>query len=335
MKRIILLFLIFSLLPLAKAGAISEQLTVDMHYIVVNPTADGMVEVKHMVNYTNISEDEFKGEEGADGILEIPLPAGAANFQVQDDTLTVKASENGFITEKPIAPKDTQVIPYSYTMPAGIPLTMKLDYSIQVMQVLIPEGVGSLIIEGAKNSNAGLMQFEEKNFWLYNVEGIEENKEIKIILDKNTQPAPPETAQAGTDSAAESSTEQQSTGDVTRKSPDFHNPGHLRLWNQSPLKAFDPHILLIVLGSILAAGIGYYSYFKWKNRLQEQRIGADKEEQLFKQLLARQTAIMDKILELEDMYGQGHVKEEDYLAKLSAYKQHLVKVKLNLRHFIE
>ena len=110
MRRIIMLFLIFSLLPLAKAEAISEKLTVDMHYIVVNPAEDGTVEIKHMVNYTNIGEEEFKGEEGAEGVLEIPLPAGATNLQVQDATLAVKAAENGFITAKPIAPKDTQEI---------------------------------------------------------------------------------------------------------------------------------------------------------------------------------------------------------------------------------
>lgn len=336
MKRMIMLFLIFSLLPLGNVQAFSEKLTVDMHYIVVNPADDSSIQIKHTVNFTNVGEEEFKGEDGSAGVLSIALPPGAMDLQVEDASLGAKPSENGFTTTKPFAPKEAQTVSYSYLMPAGVPVSLKTDYSLQVMQVLIPEGVGSLIIEGVKSSNAGLMQFEEKNFWLYNVEGIESGKEVKIMYDKNTQPTPDEAPAANDEGAATApDTSGGNAEKVTRESPAFHNPGHLRLWYQSPLKKFNPHILLIVLGVILIAGLGYYSYFKWKYRLQEQKIGADQEEQLFKQLLARQNAIMDKIIELEDLYAQGQVNEEDYLAKLNAYKQHLVKVKLNLRQFVE
>lgn len=336
MKRIIMLFLIFSLIPFAKAEAISEKLTVDMHYIVVNPVEDSSIQIKHTVNFTNVGEEEFKGDPGAGKVLEIGLPPGAMELQVDDETLGAKPTESGFSTSKPFAPKESQSISYSYFMPAGVPVSLKLNYPLQVMQVLIPEGVGSLVIDGAKSTNAGLMQFEEKNFWLYNVEGVESDKDVKITYDKSTQPTPaetPEEAQPEGEGTPEAAGE--SAGNVTRTSPDFHNPGHVRLWYQSPLKKFNPHILLIVLGAILVAGLGYYSFFKWKYKVQEQKIGADKEEQLFKQLLARQNAIMDKIIELEDLYAQGVVSEEEYLAKLAAFKQHLVKVKLALRQFIE
>lgn len=334
MKRIIMLFLIFSLFPFVKAEALSEKLTVDMHYIVVNPVEDSSIQIKHTVNYTNGGEEEFKGEDGSGNVLTIALPAGAMDLQVEDESLGAIPSEIGFNTTKPFAAKESQTVSYSYLMPAGVPANLKVDYSLQVMQILIPEGVGSLVIEGAKSSNAGLMQFEEKNFWLYNVEGVESGKEFTVKYDKATQPAPPETA-ADPGEAQATDKASDPAGQVTRTSPDFHNPGHIRLWYQSPLKKFNPHILLIVLGAILVAGLGYYSYFKWKYKVQEQRIGADKEEQLFKQLLARQNAIMDKIVELEEVYAQGQVSEEDYLAKLNAFKQHLVKVKVNLRQFIE
>jgi hypothetical protein len=51
--------------------------------------------------------------------------------------------------------------------------------------------------------------------------------------------------------------------------------------------------------------------------------------------MAKQKAIMDKILELEENFGDGNMSEEDYQAKLAAYKQHLVQVKMNLRQFVE
>jgi Cdc6-like AAA superfamily ATPase len=72
-----------------------------------------------------------------------------------------------------------------------------------------------------------------------------------------------------------------------------------------------------------------------KARAEEKRLGADKAESAFKNLMAKQKAIMDKILELEENFGDGNMTEEDYQAKLAAYKQHLVQVKMNLRQFVE
>ena len=66
----------------------------------------------------------------------------------------------------------------------------------------------------------------------------------------------------------------------------------------------------------------------------DQRLSADREESEFKQLLARQNAIMDKIIELEEQHADGNLQEEEYSAKLLAYKEHLVQVKQNLSRFV-
>jgi hypothetical protein len=69
--------------------------------------------------------------------------------------------------------------------------------------------------------------------------------------------------------------------------------------------------------------------------LEEARIGADKEEQAFKLLMSKQKAILEKIIELEETYGDGKLSEEDFNKKLAAYKEHLVQVKMSLRQFVE
>jgi hypothetical protein len=107
------------------------------------------------------------------------------------------------------------------------------------------------------------------------------------------------------------------------------------MWEQSPLHSFNPHIFLIVLLAMIISGISYYAYFRRRAKLEEDRIGADKEEKAFKLLMAKQKAIMDKIIELEETLGNGELTENEYHAKLDAYKHHLVQVKLNLRKFIE
>jgi hypothetical protein len=107
------------------------------------------------------------------------------------------------------------------------------------------------------------------------------------------------------------------------------------LWQQSVLHNFNPHIFLIVFLAIIIAGISYYVYFRRKAKLEEQRVGSDKEEKAFKLLMSKQKAIMDKILELEETHENGDISENDYNKKLAAYKEHLVQVKLNLRDFVE
>jgi mannitol-1-phosphate/altronate dehydrogenase len=92
---------------------------------------------------------------------------------------------------------------------------------------------------------------------------------------------------------------------------------------------------MIILLAIVIAGISYYIYFRRKARLEEERLGADKEENAFKLLMTKQKAIMDKIIELEESFGDGKLSEDEYHAKLEAYKQHLVQVKIKLRNFVE
>lgn len=126
-----------------------------------------------------------------------------------------------------------------------------------------------------------------------------------------------------------------SLGKITHRAPEFHNPGHIRMYYQSPLNGFEPHILMIVLALILIGGIGYYSYFKWKNKLEENKLLSNKEEQAFLQLIAKRKAIMDKIVNLEEKYSSGQILVDEYRKKLDAYKHHLLQVKLHLQKYAE
>jgi len=337
MKKIALLLLSLLLLPIASVNAISETIKVDMHYIVVDPAEDGNLNLQHMANYTNSGDEEYRGEgEQEEGVLSISLPAGALDLQVQDESLGMQLTNTGFRTSSPIPAQGSQILSYSYQLPSGVPVVFSLDYPLEVLQVLVPEGKGSLQFSEPVTADPQQIQIDSQTYWMYNVLNISSGMKINFTYEKDIQPVA-ESSGTTTDSntPAEEASEQNNAGAVTRSAPEFHNPGHLRLWNQSPLKKFDPHILMIVLGSILVAGVGYYSYFRWKNRLLEQQLGSNKEEAEFKQLVARQNAIMDKIIQLEEYNADGQLKEEEYLAKRSAYKQHLVQVKQNLSRFVE
>ncbi|WHY90477.1 hypothetical protein QNK12_22790 [Neobacillus cucumis] len=328
-KKITIFFLgLLLLLPLNGMAASNSKISIDMHYLVVSPAEDGSTNMMNMVNYSNETAQEFNGDGKSDGVLKATLPAGATDLNFLDSKIAIKQMDTGFITKDSIPANQTQVLPYSYRMPKGKGISLSFDYPVQTMQVLVPEGMGSVEFKGVEATEQGLFKFENQNYWGYSVEGIKVDQSFTLFYNKDKQPSTEGTA-------AEVEKNSAKTTSVTRTAPAFHNPGHIRMWEQSALRRFNPHIFLIVLLAIIIAGDSYFAYFKRKARLEEERLGADKEEKAFKLLMAKQKAILDKMIELEETFGDGSLSEDDYQAKLNAYKQHLVQVKLSLRKYIE
>ncbi|WP_102345486.1 hypothetical protein [Bacillus sp. Marseille-P3661] len=123
--------------------------------------------------------------------------------------------------------------------------------------------------------------------------------------------------------------------EFTRSAPSFHNPGHLRMWYDSPLREFNPHILMIVLGAILLAWLYYYFFFIVKKARESETIQIDNDEKNFQQLLIKRATLVNKMIELEDKFIAGSIVKEEFDTKFNAYKKHLIQVKLDLRKFTD
>lgn len=328
-KKITLFFLgLMLFIPINGLAASDSKMSIDIHYLVVSPAEDGSTNMMNMVNYTNSAAEEYKGDGKGEAVLNVTLPDGAKGFNFLDSKYAIKQVDTGFITTDPIPGNQTVTLPYSYRMPKGKEINLSFDYPVKMFQVLVPEGMGSVEFKGVEATNQGLFKFDDQNYFGYNVEGIKTGQKVTMVYNKDKQPPTDATSKSESKSTNNNS-------NVTKTAPAFHNPGHLRMWAQSPLHNFNPHIFLIILLAIIIAGISYFAYFRRKARLEEERVGADKEEKAFKLLMAKQKAIMDKILELEESFGDGSLSEEEYNKKLEAYKQHLVQVKLNLRKFVD
>lgn len=328
-KKITTLFLALLLvIPLNGLAASESPLSIDMHYLVVSPAEDGSTNMMNMVNYSNSSSSEYKGDGKSEAVINVSLPKEAKDLNFLDSKTAFKQVDGGFITTDPFPTNQTVTLPYSYRMPKDKDITLTVDYPVQIFQVLVPEGRGSVEFKGVKAISQGLFKFDDQNYNGYSIEGLKAGQTFTLTYDKDKQPP------ADTSNKSDTATTTSGTN-VTHTAPAFHNPGHLRMWAQSPLHNFNPHIFLIVLIAVIIAGISYYAYFRRKARLEEERLGADKEEKAFKLLMAKQKAIMEKIIELEESFGEGNMSEDDYNKKLDAYKQHLVQVKLNLRKFVE
>lgn len=332
-KKIIIPLLGFLLIPFLNVYANTDaKLQIDMEYIVISPGQDGSTQVMDMVSYRNLTDKEYKGDGQSEGVISVPLPEGATNLKMLEESIKYKELGNGFITTDPLPASGSITLPFTYQLQQGQDLVMKYNLPIAVYQVLVPEGLGSVEFKDAKVASQESLSIDEKSYTTYTIQNIQAGQTVTMVYNKDQQPSgTKQPAQSGdTDTANE-----DGVGNVTKTAPDFHNPGHLRMWNQSSLNKFDPHILMIVLGAILIAGIGYFSYFTWKNKVKNQNNEEDKEEQAFKLLMAKQKAILDKILELEEALDKGQISESDYHTKLEAYKQHLVQVKLSLNKFVE
>jgi hypothetical protein len=333
-KKITIFFLgLLLLVPANGLAAANSPILIDLNYFVISPAADGSTNVSNMVNYTNTSEQEYKGDGTGEGVIKVTLPEGAQDLNILDSKINYKKTAAGFVTTAPIPANQSFGLQYTYRVAKGKAINIKIDYPVQIMQVLVPEGMGSVDFKGVEASNQGLYNFDNKNYWEYSVEGVQVNQTFTLEYNKDKQPTADSAKQTNTQS--DSGKSDFSSSAVTRTAPAFHNPGHIRMWEESPLHNFNPHIFLIVLIAVIIAGISYYIYFRRKARLEEERLSADKEEKAFKLLMAKQKAIMDKIIELEETCGDGKMSEEEYNKKLEAYKQHLVQVKLSLREFIE
>lgn len=331
-KRItVFFFTLLLLIPVNGFAASNSNVSIDMNYLVVSPAGDGSTNVSVMADYTNSSKEEYKGDGNGEGVLKVSMPEGAKDLKFLDSKLSYKLTEKGFITTDPIPANQSVGLQYSYQVPKGKDINITFDYPVQIMQVLIPEGMGTAEFKGVQSSNQGLYNFDDKNYWEYSVEGIQVNQPFTMTYNKDKQPE----STSNSDGGSKATSDNSSASSVTRSAPAFHNPGHVRMWEQSPLHNFNPHIFLIVILAIVIAGISYYIYFRRKAKLEESRLGADKEENAFKLLMSKQKAIMDKILELEETHESGEISENDYNKKLAAYKEHLVQVKLKLRDFIE
>jgi hypothetical protein len=329
-KKITVFFLGLMLLsPFSGMAASDSAISVDLHYLVVSPAADGSTNLMNMVNYTNTTSEEFSGNGDGESVLSVTIPAGATGFTFLDNKIAAEQVDSGFITKTPVPANQTQVLPYSYRMEKGADIVLTIDYPVRMMQILVPEGMGSIEFTDVQATNQGLFKLDDQSYWGYSVEELEAGKSFTMNYEKDIQPASSDVQE----SAGQEDT--MSSGNVTKTAPAFHNPGHLRMWAQSPLRSWDPHVFLIVMGAIIIAGISYYTYFRVKARAEEERLFADKDEKAFKLLMTKQKAIMDKILELEENFGEGNMSEADYTNKLNAYKQHLMQVKMNLRNFVE
>lgn len=299
-----------------------DPLVVEMEHLILTMT-DKEVNVVDIVNVKNNTDKEIPldstGKQDKDPTaFSISLPKEATDFKMMEQA------------NRPIPAKAAATLAYSYKLPetgGHFILTTKRPYVIQNLNVLIPQGQSELQVQNQHMQDNGPMEFEGQNFHVYSTDSIKAGQSIDMTL------LPVAGGKGQGNQATPSGQGNSGVGQVTRTAPDFHNPGHVRMWNQSALKQFNPHILLLVFSAILIAGIGFYSYRKWRNAKTNALL--DENESMFQQLFLKQKVILNKLVELEEAYERSELPDEEYNLKREAYKTRLVEIKLKLLELVK
>ena len=116
--------------------------------------------------------------------------------------------------------------------------------------------------------------------------------------------------------------------------PEFHSPGHVKFWRQSPFSGIDAH-LFILLVVIIPAGLIGFAFYKRKQGNPEPPTEEDNEERLFQMLTKRNNVLQKKIKELEQQRFDGQIDDETYSQLSQAYRKRLQSVKIRLKEFTD
>jgi len=260
------------------------------------------------------------GEAAAD--ITIKLPMGYQELQILSGPEGTNEKEGALVVSG-LAPGETQIAlsfimeSFSEESPHFI-VSQSFNNPIETFFVLAP-AQGLQIISGDLN-DWGVQQMGSMEYQMHGIEGIQvgSKAEYRVVVGSGGAPA------AGT------SEDNSAGGYVSQSSPEFHSPGHIRFWNQSPFSGMNPHLFLFLV-IVIPIGLIIYALFKRSQQSEEMTAQVDQEEELFQKLLKKQQILMNKIKDLEKQHMGGDVDDKTYNELREIYKQKLVKVKAKLK----
>lgn len=289
-----------------------QDLQLEMYHITAYLEEPGVMHVGERVVLKNSSSQEKK----VDG-LRFTIPEGATSLTYlegikQED---VKAEGNQ-LTYQGAIPSGDFTFGFDYHLTSKAPhftLDKKFLFDVPVVYVFTPPG--QLDVQGQGLQDQGVINMGQE-VHLYSMENVTAGQDIQLFFTVG--------ALAGGGGST--------NGDIPQ-SVKFHNPGHIRLWYQSPFAGINAHLFLVLVILIPVVLAGLFIYQRKKNRPSEQLDEKDAEEEMFQRLLVKQKVLMNKLRRLEESFAAQEVDEETYLEQKEAYKKSLINVKLKLKQF--
>lgn len=324
MKRLLAILLLAVALGVASAQAVAAAAgpTVDLHHFLLRSGAQGTLQVEERLQLNN------PGASLPPGKVRFFLPDGARDLAGLGENGSKFEFKDGTLVFREALPPGKTIFGFSYELPlTGAPhfiLRHLSDFPTALMSILVPpQGIQVQAQRQAPDqgqpgvavplTDLGVSTYSGQQLRVYTAERLSPGQEVGLIV------------RVGSGAAA--------GGALSRKPPvSFHNPGHIRLWYQSPFRGINAHLFLVI---VFGVPLGALVYHFVRRRKAVRKAPAESEEERFQRLRTREKILLEKLVELERQRLEQRVDEESYRTLREALKTRLVQVKLQLRQFVE
>ncbi len=291
---------------LERVSAQENRLNLDYRHIIVSTAA----RVFRVLEISSVADPTPAGDRIG---FVATLPPGFDSLELQDAE-DVRKSPTGFFASFPAPADGGGRIVYSYTVKRAPTFTLdvRLDYDTEAIEILYPPEITVTETAGLLRPTQSVV-YGDRRFARLSGSRLKQGQVVKLTFEA------PESAGALPQPS------------VSRKPPQFHSAGHIRIWYQSPLRKFDPHVSLLVGLVIIVAAVGIPVVGSVKKRrlLDKADDGATEEDD-FLALVHEKEALLSDIVEMEMASNSGKIDSKEAREKIAALRGRLVDVQIQL-----
>lgn len=310
MKKIVFFILLFISLSLTAyaEGRESKEFPIAQKYIFYK-LVNSKVRVEEIINIESMVWDlpgQFEFEE--------TLPEDFYDFNITG-VEEYNLSDRQFSAI--IRSNSEEITHFSYSYyPAGLSdsFLFKSNYRIQALDIFIPMDL-EIELKDSSLLSDGAYTFGDKLYIHYKTEQVQPGKLFKPEII-------PYSGNLGTIYSR-----------ISKKSPEFHSAGHIRLWEQTPFSGMNPHLFLIVI-LLLVSGAAFLVIRRNVLMCKDPQESERRDDLLFEGLYSKKQAVLKKILNLENDYQKKIISADHYQAARSNLKIELIKIKLKINQLI-
>ncbi|NLL19943.1 MAG: hypothetical protein GX262_13160, partial [Clostridia bacterium] len=318
MRKIVKIAGILMLLWFIGGQAAASELEVKVNHLNLSLTPEGNLHVTEQY----LLENPGEAFSGSDSMVSFPLPLDAFDVHYGAGVNEANARvEEGLLFLDQEFPSGEITLNFHYLIAGveGAPhFFLEREFSYATPNFFVMAPAGQLRVTGEQLEDQGIMAMGENQLHIY--AGAFDQSDVLSIM------VLPDTMVPGT-----SGFDNNSGVVSVETAPAFHDPGHIRMWEQSPFSGIDAHLFMVI---VVGVPIGVLIWYLLKRRRgQQSKTDLEREEEVFQRYLVREKYLKQKLVELEQQYSEGTVSGEDYEQQLAVYKKKLLEVRLKLKQF--
>ena len=256
-----------------------------------------------------------RGREGNTVEFRAPLPAGYHSLDVLGAD-NLDADPEGFSTSIALTGEDDVQVTYSYSvaMESTGKLVFQMAYDTDTMEILYPGG-SSITVESGALTSSDPISFGRQRFERLSGTAFKKDELVRLNIDFS-----------GSEAAL-------SGRYLSNGSPQFHNAGHVRIWKQSGLRNFNPHLFSLVMAA-LTIGALVVAAAKWTSN-RRTATGYARDDRIFMQLVRKKSILISRIADIEERLSSGQMAESGQEERYEVLKRSLIETEMILEDMTE